>query len=150
MPTMLLNILKRVESPEEVEEEVAPQVLTVEVAAGGGEEPRGIYWQAWSVGLEVPTHHIFYKRFPSDLLNDEHDMRIKATAAERRSRYVDYLHEDESRHIETFPLIVGSKQVPLILRNGSRVPIHGLNVTRSNLCITISSGRRLLILRALY
>jgi hypothetical protein len=48
-------------------------------------------------------------------------MRSKAIAAERRIRYVDYLHEDESMHIEMFPLIVGSKQVPLILRNGSGV-----------------------------
>jgi hypothetical protein len=39
MPTMLLNFLKRVEPPKEEEEEVAPRVLTVEVAAGGSEEP---------------------------------------------------------------------------------------------------------------
>jgi hypothetical protein len=39
---MLLNILKRVEPPkQEEEEEVAPWVLKMEVAAGGGEELRG-------------------------------------------------------------------------------------------------------------
>jgi hypothetical protein len=51
---MLLNILKRVESPEEEEEEVAPRVLTVEATTGGGEEPRGYTGKRGVLGLRSP------------------------------------------------------------------------------------------------
>jgi hypothetical protein len=52
MPMMLLNILKMVEPPEE--EEVAPQVLTVEATAGGGEETRGYTGKRGVLGLRSP------------------------------------------------------------------------------------------------
>jgi hypothetical protein len=51
---MLLNILKRVEPPKQEEEEVAPWVLKMEVAVGGGEELRGYTSKRAVLGLRSP------------------------------------------------------------------------------------------------